>query len=546
MEREEDGPMKILVINGSPKGERSNTYQLTQAFLAGVTERLGEDAVEVRTVETCKADIQPCLGCFRCWRSEEGSCCLHDDMASVIESRVWADVTIWSFPLYYFSVPGPLKNLIDRQLPMALPFMEERTDNVGNGSHPSRYDMAGKRTVIISTCGFFTAEGNYDGVHSLFDHMCGRGNYEEVLCGQGELFRVPELHERTDAYLQLVRRAGGEFAQGGIADETTGALEQLLFPRQTFEAMADASWGISRETGEAEDEAISFTRQMAALYNPASYDGTQRVLEMDYTDRGVSCCIVLGADGATVVTDGSASPTTSIHTPYAVWQEIAQGKASGVDALAQHRYSVTGDFDLMMHWGEFFGDEENVSAERAGEANANAPKPPVMLAMLIPWVAFWTAMSISPTAGPAIVITVCAVTALAFHNHERTAYDTLSLAAVLGLVATFLAGVPLALLLPVSFLAFGLMWLVSALWLTPLSAYYVKGSYGGNKALRNVIYLQTNRIICLVWGVTYLVAAVAAFVAPGATPIISELLPLPAAVFTVAFQRWYPAHVARG
>jgi len=536
--------MKILVINGSPKGERSNTYQLTQAFLAGVTEQLGEDAVEVRTVQTCKADIRSCLGCFRCWRSEEGDCCLHDDMASIIERRVWADVTIWSFPLYYFSVPGPLKNLIDRQLPMALPFMEERGDGVGNGSHPSRYDMTGKRTVIISTCGFFTAEGNYDGVRSLFDHMCGLGNYEEVLCGQGELFRVPELHERTDAYLRLVQRAGSEFARGGIAGETTEALRQLLFPRQTFEAMADASWGISRETGEAEDEAISFTRQMAALYNPASFDGTQRVLEMDYTDRGASCCIVLGADGATVVTDGSVSPTTSIHTPFTVWQEIAQGKVSGVDALAQHRYGVTGDFDLMMRWGEIFGSEEDASAQHGGEANAS--KPPVMLAMLIPWVAFWTAMSVSTVAGPAIVLAICAIAALAFCQHERTVYDTLSLAAVLGLVTAFLAGTPLALLLPVSFLAFGLMWLVSALWFTPLSAHYVKGSYGGDKALRNVIYIQTNRIICLVWGVTYLVAAAAATVAPAATPLISELLPLPAAIFTVVFQRWYPAHVARG
>jgi bacitracin synthase 3 len=62
--------------------------------------------------------------------------------------------------------------------------------------------MSDKRTVVISTCGFYTAEGNYDGVRSLFDHMCGRGNYAQVLCGQGELFRVPELRERTDAYLQ--------------------------------------------------------------------------------------------------------------------------------------------------------------------------------------------------------------------------------------------------------------------------------------------------------------------------------------------------------
>lgn len=27
--------MNILVINGSPKGEQSNTYQLTKAFLRG-------------------------------------------------------------------------------------------------------------------------------------------------------------------------------------------------------------------------------------------------------------------------------------------------------------------------------------------------------------------------------------------------------------------------------------------------------------------------------------------------------------------------------
>ncbi|MBQ1840341.1 MAG: hypothetical protein II128_03285, partial [Atopobiaceae bacterium] len=42
------------------------------------------------------------------------------------------------------------------------------------------------------------------------------------------------------------------------------------------------------------------------------------------------------------------------------------------------------------------------------------------------------------------------------------------------------------------------------------------------------------------------IAAAAALVAPAATPLISELLPLPAAIFTVVFQRWYPAHVARG
>lgn len=30
--------MNILVINGSPKGERSNTLRLTNAFLEGITD----------------------------------------------------------------------------------------------------------------------------------------------------------------------------------------------------------------------------------------------------------------------------------------------------------------------------------------------------------------------------------------------------------------------------------------------------------------------------------------------------------------------------
>ena len=544
--------MKVLVINGSPKGEGSNTWKLTRAFVDGIRDQLGEGGMELRVASVRELNIQPCLGCFSCWRNEQGACCLHDDMAGVIADRVWADVTVWSFPLYYFGVPGPLKNLIDRQLPMSLPFMEQRADGVGNGSHPARYDLSGKRNVVVSTCGFFTAEGNYDAVRAQFDHLCGRGNYEEVLCGQGELFRVPELAQRTDAYLRLVRRAGAEFARGGIGADTQRELGQLLFPRETFEAMADASWGISRETGEAEDEAVSFTRQMAALYNPASFDGTTRVLEMDYSDRGVRCCIVLGADAARVVTDGSVTPTTSVHTPFTVWQDIAQGKLSGSGALAQHLYSVTGDFELMMRWDEFFGSVGGTADGQGGgpgvtaaETNA-APLPPTMLALLLPWIALWTALSISPAWGPAATLIACAVTCLAFVRHERTVYDALSLASVLCLVAAFLLGTPLAVLLPVSFVAFGLMWLVSALWFVPLSAPYVKGGYGGDKALRNVIFVQTNRIICLVWGVTYLAAAAASCIAPGATPLISQLLPIPAAVFTVWFQRWYPVHVARG
>ena len=56
--------------------------------------------------------------------------------------------------------------------------------------------MENKRYFVISTCGFYTAEGNYDAVNARFDRMYGQGNYETIYGGEGELFRVPRLRKR--------------------------------------------------------------------------------------------------------------------------------------------------------------------------------------------------------------------------------------------------------------------------------------------------------------------------------------------------------------
>ncbi len=89
--------MKILVLNGSPKGERSNTYRLTKAFLEGMSE--DGEALETREMAVNRLNIRSCLGCFSCWNKTPGKCCIADDMAGVIEAMLWADVTVWSFPL---------------------------------------------------------------------------------------------------------------------------------------------------------------------------------------------------------------------------------------------------------------------------------------------------------------------------------------------------------------------------------------------------------------------------------------------------------------
>lgn len=54
--------MNILVINGSPKGDKSNSYQLTKAFLEGIKQEAA--GAEIRERAVCRMDIKPCLGCF--------------------------------------------------------------------------------------------------------------------------------------------------------------------------------------------------------------------------------------------------------------------------------------------------------------------------------------------------------------------------------------------------------------------------------------------------------------------------------------------------
>lgn len=291
--------MNVLLINGSPKGKNSNSLKLAYSFMEGLKSEYANVGKEISMEElhVASMDINACKGCFSCWKKTPGICCIKDDMQTVIEKQLEANLILWSFPLYYFNVPGILKNLIDRQLPMSLPFMSSREDGYGSGSHDSRYDMEGKRHVLISTCGFYSAEGNYDSVLRMFNHFLGKGNYTTIFCGQGELFRVKELSARTEEYLAAVKVAGAEYAETGtISAKTDAVLRTLLYPREVFEKMADASWGVSRTTGEKEPEDLVFTRQMAALYNKNAYDGKERVLEMHYTDLNHTYQIRLGKE----------------------------------------------------------------------------------------------------------------------------------------------------------------------------------------------------------------------------------------------------------
>lgn len=531
--------MNVLVLNGSPRGEKSNTMRLTNAFLEGMDETI---SINKEILPVYRMDIKPCTGCFHCWNKTPGKCCISDDMASVIDKILAADFIIWSFPLYYYGLPSKLKALMDRQLPMSLPYMTEDSDT---GSHPPRYDMSGKRWLLMSTCGFYTSQGNYDSVYLQFDHYLGKGNYESITSGQGELFRVPELKNRTEEYLSLVRSAGSEFALGNITPETKQGLRQLILPREMFEQAANESWGLNDDpkdqTQPFSDPALTFTKQMAALYNPKSWSLKDRVLEMNYSDVNKTYQILMTGTGAKVLTEDFVPYTTKIETPLSLWMSIAKGETDGQKALMEQKYRVEGDFQLMIHWDDFFGVPTKPKAPE---------KKSLMLLMLLPWFPIWFFMAANPALGGALgILAGVGIPFLSFY-YKTTIYECLSglFAAIIGILA--IMGVSISILVPASYLLFGLMWTITVFLKEPLTASYSKNGYGGDKALNNPLFLKTNRILTACWGALYL-----------ATPIwtyfllvtkmtiflilINTITPVLLGLFTKWFQTWYPSYFAR-
>ncbi|MBQ1572829.1 MAG: flavodoxin family protein, partial [Clostridiales bacterium] len=116
--------MKVLILNGSPKIERSNTLHVTDAFVSGFPE-----GTEVKRIDIYAKDIKPCRGCFACWASADGTCAIKDDMAEIIAAIKESDVIIESFPLYFYGMPSQLKAVTDRCLALAEPYMGTRSDD---------------------------------------------------------------------------------------------------------------------------------------------------------------------------------------------------------------------------------------------------------------------------------------------------------------------------------------------------------------------------------------------------------------------------------
>ena len=226
--------MRILILNGSPKKDKSDTMHITRAFLDGMNEIASQ---EVHIIHVIDKHIEYCSGCFTCKRN--GGTCIHDDdMREILDNILSSDLLVFSFPLYSYGMPAPLKALIDRTMPLSSMVMHkvgQRYEHVGQA------DFSHLRYIMICGCGFPNSKHNFEPVVAQFKLMFPE-NHTIITIPESPMFNAPEAISVTEPRLALVRKAGMQYANTGTIDETLlSKIGYPMIPEETYAAIVNNS-----------------------------------------------------------------------------------------------------------------------------------------------------------------------------------------------------------------------------------------------------------------------------------------------------------------
>jgi len=224
--------MKILVLNGSPKREKSDTMHITRAFLEGMQEAAPQ---VIRTIDVIDRHIEYCTGCFAC-KMNGGTCMHQDDMQDILHTILESDLLLFSFPLYCYGMPAPLKTVLDRTMPLSSMAMQKVGDRY---AHVGQADFSHLRYLMICGCGFPNSKHNFEPAVAQFK-LCFPENHTILTIPESPMFSAPEAAAVTEPRLALVRQAGKQYALAGSIDEAL--LSQIgspMIPEEKYAAIVN-------------------------------------------------------------------------------------------------------------------------------------------------------------------------------------------------------------------------------------------------------------------------------------------------------------------
>ena len=135
--------VKALFINGSPR-KNFNTAQLLQRAMEGASEAGAE--VEMVNLYDRNMNYKGCMSCFACKvkGGRKGVCSFPDDLKSVMERAVEADVLVCGSPVYCGYPTAGLRAFMERLIFPAV--------NYSDFSHPVVNKSKHSATIFTMNC----------------------------------------------------------------------------------------------------------------------------------------------------------------------------------------------------------------------------------------------------------------------------------------------------------------------------------------------------------------------------------------------------------
>ncbi len=224
--------MKILILNGSPKCEKSGTLKMSNAFARGIASVTGG---EISVIHAAEKRIEYCSGCFICKKT--GECVLEDDMGDILDQIKQSDFVIFGFPLYCHSMPAALKVIVERTMPLTAEKIVKGED--GKYHHAEREGAKKQRFVMICGSGYPGSREDFINTEKTF-----RRSFPQCDCvvtvEESPLFSIKEAEAFSGPRLSLLEAAGAEYAEhGAVSEATEKALGVPMIPEEIYMKFAN-------------------------------------------------------------------------------------------------------------------------------------------------------------------------------------------------------------------------------------------------------------------------------------------------------------------
>lgn len=121
---------KIVVLTGSAR-KNGNSTAMAQAFITAAQTK-GHTIVRH---DAALMNVGACHGCETCYSTGK-PCTFDDDFNAIADDLLGADGIVFAMPVYWYSMPGQIKNVIDKMFSFVI----------------GGKDFKGKKVALIACC----------------------------------------------------------------------------------------------------------------------------------------------------------------------------------------------------------------------------------------------------------------------------------------------------------------------------------------------------------------------------------------------------------